>query len=169
MARGSLTITSPSFKPGGPISRECALEGLNMAPVLDLAGVPSAAVELTLICHEPAPSRTNGRHHVADDIMRPDHGGELMQRYVLFYESAADVMSKAPPVYPRHLARLKEYRDRGDLLLVGTFSDPQAEGSMAVFGSREAAEEFVRDDPFVNEGVVKAWTLREWDEVAAEI
>jgi hypothetical protein len=47
------------------------------------------------------------------------------------------------------------------LLLVGTFGDPQAEGSMAVFGSREAAEEFVRDDPFVNEGVVKAWTLRE--------
>jgi uncharacterized protein YciI len=54
-------------------------------------------------------------------------------------------------------------------LLVGTFGDPQAEGSMAVFGSREAAEEFVRDDPFVNEGVVKAWTLREWDEVASEI
>ena len=58
-----------------------------------------------------------------------------MQRYVVFYESADDVMSKAPPVYPRHLARLKEYRDRGDLLLVGTFGDPQAEGSMAVFGS----------------------------------
>ena len=64
----------------------------------------------------------------------------------MFYESADDVMSKAPPVYPRHLARLKEFRDRGDLLLVGTFGDPQAEGSMAVFGSREAAEEFVRDD-----------------------
>ena len=73
------------------------------------------------------------------------------------------------PVYPRHLARLKEFRDRGDLLLVGTFGDPQAEGSMGVFGSREAAEEFVRGDPFVNEGVVRAWTLREWDEVASEI
>jgi uncharacterized protein YciI len=96
-------------------------------------------------------------------------GGELVQRYVVFYESADGVMSKAPPVYPRHLARLNEFHDRGDLLLVGTFGDPQAEGSMAVFGSREAAEEFVRDDPFVNEGVVKAWTLREWDEVASEI
>jgi hypothetical protein len=37
------------------------------------------------------------------------------------------------------------------------------------FGSWEAAEEFVRDDPFVNESVVNAWTLREWDEVASEI
>jgi uncharacterized protein len=86
--------------------------------------------------------------------VRPEHGGELVQRYVVFYESAADVMSKAPPVYPRHLARLKEFRDRGDLLLVGTFGDPQVEGSMAVFGSREAAEEFVRDDPFV----MRAWS-----------
>jgi uncharacterized protein YciI len=102
-------------------------------------------------------------------IVRPDHGGELVLRYVVFYESADDVMSKAPPVYPRHLAQLLEFRDRGDLLLVGTFGDPQAEGSMAVFGSREAAEEFVRGDPFVNEGVVKAWTLREWDEVASEL
>ena len=57
----------------------------------------------------------------------------------------------------------------GTCCLVGTFGDPQAEGSMAVFGSRQAAEEFVRDDPFVNEGVVKTWTLREWDEVASEI
>jgi hypothetical protein len=32
----------------------------------------------------------------------------------MFYESADDVMSKAPPVYPRHLARLKEFRNRGD-------------------------------------------------------
>jgi uncharacterized protein YciI len=40
---------------------------------------------------------------------------------------------------------------------------------MARFGSRQAAEEFVHDDPFVNEGVVGAWTLREWDEVASEI
>ena len=88
-----------------------------------------------------------------------------MQRYVVFYESADDVRSKAPPVYPRHLARLKEFRDRGDLLLVGTFGDPQAEGSMAVFGSRQAAEEFVRDDPFVLGGVVSAWEVREWNEV----
>ena len=40
---------------------------------------------------------------------------------------------------------------------------------MAVFGFREAAEEFVRGDLFVNKGVIRAWTLREWDEVASEI
>jgi uncharacterized protein YciI len=39
--------------------------------------------------------------------------------------------------------------------------NPQDEGSMAVFTSREAAEEFAREDPFVLNGVVRAWQIRE--------
>jgi uncharacterized protein len=38
---------------------------------------------------------------------------------------------------------------------------------MAVFASREAAEEFARDDPFVVNGVVRDWYIREWDEAFA--
>ena len=81
-----------------------------------------------------------------------------MQRYVVFYESADDVMSKAPAVYPRHLARLKEFATR-------TFAGwnvrrPAGRGFDGGFRVPEAAEEFVSDDPFVSEGVVKAWTLR---------
>jgi uncharacterized protein YciI len=37
---------------------------------------------------------------------------------------------------------------------------------MAVFTSREAAEEFARHDPFVVNGVVRSWEVREWDEAA---
>ena len=59
----------------------------------------------------------------------------IVNRYVLFYESADDVMSRAPAVYPAHLARLKEYKTRSQLLMVGTFADPQADGSMAIFDS----------------------------------
>jgi uncharacterized protein YciI len=36
---------------------------------------------------------------------------------------------------------------------------------MAVFRTREAAEEFVKDDPFVLNGVVRDWRLLEWNEV----
>jgi hypothetical protein len=36
---------------------------------------------------------------------------------------------------------------------------PASRGFDGGIGSREAAEEFVRDDPFVNEGLIKAWTL----------
>jgi uncharacterized protein len=87
----------------------------------------------------------------------------------VLYESADDVASKAPPVFPAHAVRLREFRDRGTLLMVGTFGDPQAEGSMAIFSTREAAEEFVKDDPFVLEGVVRKWTIREWNESLAEL
>ncbi len=42
------------------------------------------------------------------------------------------------------------------------------EGSMAIFTTRAAAaEEFVAGDPFVVNGVVISWTLREWNEVLA--
>lgn len=41
------------------------------------------------------------------------------------------------------------------------------EGSMAIFTTRAGAEEFVEDDPFVVHGVVRSWSLREWNEVLA--
>ena len=84
--------------------------------------------------------------------------------FVLLYESADDVATKAPPVFPAHKARLDEFHARGQLLMVGTFGDPQAEGSMAIFASRQGAEEFVAGDPFVLTGVVKSWQIRRWNE-----
>ena len=92
-----------------------------------------------------------------------------MSLHVLFYESADDVMSRAPAVYPAHRARLVEFKQRGELVQVGTFADPQRDGSMAVFSSREAAERFVADDPFVREGVVRSWTIKEWLESSADL
>jgi uncharacterized protein YciI len=86
-------------------------------------------------------------------------------KYVLFYESADDVLSKAPAHFEAHVARGNEYHDRGLLLMYGPFGDPQKEGSMAVFTSRAAAEEFAIGDPFVLNGVVRNWQIREWDEV----
>jgi len=88
-------------------------------------------------------------------------------KYVVFYDSADDVGSKAPLHFPAHSARLQEFHARGDLLLVGTFGNPQEEGSMAVFSSRAAAEKFVEGDPFVLNGVVRDWHIREWNEILA--
>ena len=86
-------------------------------------------------------------------------------KYVLFYESADDVGSNAPAHFPAHKARLDEFHARGDLLLVGTFADPQKDGSMSVFRTREAAEEFAREDPFVLNGVVRDWRVLDWNEI----
>jgi uncharacterized protein len=83
---------------------------------------------------------------------------------VALYESADNLYETVHLHYPAHKTRVDEFHARGDLLLVGTFGDPLNEGSMAVFRSRSAAEEFVGNDPFVLNGVVKAWHLRDWNE-----
>jgi uncharacterized protein len=85
-------------------------------------------------------------------------------KYVLFYESADDVLTKAPVHIEAHSARGHDFHERGALLMYGPFGDPQSEGSMAVFTTREAAEEFANGDPFVANGVVRGWHIREWDE-----
>jgi uncharacterized protein len=89
----------------------------------------------------------------------------MATRYVLLYTAADDVLTNAPPHFPAHRARLDEFHARGTLLAVGTFGNPQDEGSMAIFTTRESAEEFARDDPFVVNGVVSAWEVREWNQV----
>ena len=89
----------------------------------------------------------------------------MATRYVLLYSSADDVVSKAPAHFPAHRARLDEFHGRGVLLGEGTFGDPQSQGSMAIFTTREAAEEFIAGDPFVLNGVVASWAVRPWHEV----
>ncbi|GAA4573730.1 YciI family protein [Planotetraspora kaengkrachanensis] len=88
-------------------------------------------------------------------------------KYVMFYDSGDDAASKAPAHFPAHRALLDEFHARGTLLMVGPFGDPQNEGSMAVFTTREAAEAFAREDPFVLNGVVRNWYVREWNEIFA--
>ena len=86
-------------------------------------------------------------------------------KYVVLYESADDVLNRAPAHFPAHKARLDEFHARGDLLMVGTFGDPQEQGSMAIFPTREAAEAFVEGDPFVLDGVIRRHEIRAWNEV----
>jgi uncharacterized protein YciI len=84
-------------------------------------------------------------------------------KYVLFYEAADDVRAKAPPHVPAHSARIREFHERGTVLMIGVFADPE-DGAMGVFTTREAAEEFARGDAFVLNGVVRRWRVLAWNE-----
>ena len=82
---------------------------------------------------------------------------------VVLYQSSKDFMEKARLHFPAHKARLDAFHARGDLIAVGTWADPR-EGAMAVFRSRAAAEEFVKEDPFVLSGVVASHQIKDWNE-----
>jgi uncharacterized protein YciI len=81
-------------------------------------------------------------------------------KYVLIYTSADDVAEKAPVHFAAHRARWAQFQANGTLLLIGPYADQS--GALAVFTTREAAEEFARSDPFVLHGVVREWSVREW-------
>lgn len=83
-------------------------------------------------------------------------------RYVLIYDSADDVAQTAPVHFAAHRARWQEFEADGTLLLIGPYSDQS--GALAVFTTREAAEEFAHGDPFVLNGVVRSWSVKEWAE-----
>jgi uncharacterized protein YciI len=85
-------------------------------------------------------------------------------KYVLLYESADGVAENAPKHAEAHRAHWPPFLERGELLAIGPFGDPQRQGAMSIFRTREAAEEFARGDPFVTNGVVRSWEVREWDE-----
>ena len=80
---------------------------------------------------------------------------------VVIGESSGATMAEIMAVYPRHKAVVDRFVARGDVIGIGPFAEG---GNMAIFRSREAAEEFVNQDPFVLEGLVKSYAIRDWND-----
>jgi len=80
---------------------------------------------------------------------------------VLIGESSGATMEQVMAVYPRHKAVVDAFIARGDAVGIGPFAD---RGNMAIFRSREAAEAFAREDPFILEGLVKSFVIRDWND-----
>ena len=78
---------------------------------------------------------------------------------VVIAEPSGATMETISEVYPRHKIIVDKYVNKGELIGIGPFSDM---GNMAIFKTREAAEQFVTEDPFILEGIVKSFVLRNW-------
>jgi hypothetical protein len=85
-------------------------------------------------------------------------------KFALFYETAD--LERAPSNQAAHRAHYRAFAEEGTLLLIGPFADRS--GALGIFSTREAAESFAAADPFVLNGVVGRWEVREWDEVLSE-
>jgi uncharacterized protein len=64
-------------------------------------------------------------------------------------------------VYPRHKAVVDAFKARGEVIGIGPFGDL---GNMGIFRTREAAEEFAKQDPFILEGLIKSFVIRDWND-----
>lgn len=82
-------------------------------------------------------------------------------KYVVIGESSGATMDEVMAVYPRHKALVDQFVARGEVIGIGPFEN---RGNMAIFRTREAAEAFVRQDPFALEGLVKSYSIRAWND-----
>lgn len=84
---------------------------------------------------------------------------------VLAYDYVPDVLEKRTPHRPGHLALAKELHAQGKLLYAGAF-DPPTDGALFVFQAERAeVEDFVRRDPYVQNGVVTGHRIKPWSVV----
>ena len=80
---------------------------------------------------------------------------------VLIGESSGAPMDAIMAVYPRHKAVVDRFVARGEVIGIGPFGD---RGNMGIFRTRESAEAFAREDPFILEGLVKSFVIRDWND-----
>ena len=80
---------------------------------------------------------------------------------VVIGEPSGATIEQIMAVYPRHKALVDEFVARGEVIGIGPFAD---RGNMAIFRTREAAEAFTRQDPFILEGLVRSFVIRDWDD-----
>ena len=80
---------------------------------------------------------------------------------VVIGESSGAAMEAIMAVYPRHKIVVDKFIEKGEVVGIGPFSD---RGNMAIFKTRAAAEQFVLEDPFILEGLVKSFTIRDWND-----
>lgn len=85
---------------------------------------------------------------------------DFMKSVVIGQPSGA-TMEQIMQVYPRHKAVVDKFTEQGVVIGIGPFSDF---GNMAIFKTREAAEQFVKEDPFILEGMVKSVVIKDWND-----
>ncbi|MFF3566522.1 YciI family protein [Nocardia jiangxiensis] len=80
---------------------------------------------------------------------------------VVIGEPSGATMEAIMSVYPRHKQVVDKFIARGVVIGIGPFSDL---GNMAIFTTRAAAEQFTREDPFILEGLVKSFEIKDWND-----
>lgn len=90
-----------------------------------------------------------------------------MKHFLLFYEVGPDYVAKRAAFRRAHLQKAWDAHARGELVLAGALNEP-VDGALLLFkgDSAEVAESFARTDPYVVNGLVTAWRVREWTTVA---
>ena len=89
--------------------------------------------------------------------------------YLLFYDIVTDYVTKRSPFRAAHLEYARRAVERDELVLGGALANP-VDGAVLLFrgASPAVAEAFAAADPYVLNGVVLKWRVREWTTVVGK-
>ena len=89
--------------------------------------------------------------------------------YLLMYETAPDYLDRRGAFRSQHLGLAREAHARGELVLGGALANP-VDGAIFLFkgDSPKIAEDFAAADPYVKNGLIKSWHVREWTTVVGD-
>ncbi|MEI6243570.1 MAG: YciI-like protein [Acidobacteriota bacterium] len=92
-----------------------------------------------------------------------------MKHFLLFYDLSDDYLERRAQFRDEHLRKAWAANANGDLLLGGALSDP-ADTAILMFRGETSvvAEQFAETDPYVLNGLVKQWRVRQWTTVLGE-
>lgn len=93
-----------------------------------------------------------------------------MKHFLLFYETAPDYLERRPQFRGEHLRLAWEAFERGEMVVAGALADPP-DGAVLMFAgeSSAVAESFARNDPYVQNGLISRWHVREWTTVIGDM
>ncbi len=93
----------------------------------------------------------------------------MLNHYLLFYELVDDYLTRRAEFRDLHLGLAWKASERGELVLGGALASP-VDGAILLFkgATPEVAERFAKSDPYVANGLVKRWYVREWTTVVGE-
>ncbi|MBM4341511.1 MAG: hypothetical protein FJ110_18450 [Deltaproteobacteria bacterium] len=86
-----------------------------------------------------------------------------MNYYALIYYVVEDYVARRAAYRDEHLRLGREANRRGELILGGALGDP-VDKALLVFRVLDISvvEEFVRNDPYVKNGLVTRWEIQPW-------
>jgi uncharacterized protein YciI len=86
--------------------------------------------------------------------------------YLLTYDLAPDYLARRGEFRDEHLQLAWDAQERGEIVIAGALADPADQALLLFSGdSSDAAERFARADPYVVNGLVTNWRVRQWNTV----